>query len=60
MTQDKADKIKELLKEVHKLMKELNIPDEILEREVSATGNSAHVCIPKKYLGKKVIVILRR
>lgn len=58
--EEKADKIKELLKEIQRIMKELNIPDEVLDRVVLPSGNSAHVFIPKKYLNKKVIVIIRK
>jgi putative transposon-encoded protein len=31
---------------------------EILEKEVTAHGNGAKVLIPKKYLGKKVMVVI--
>ncbi|GAH17688.1 unnamed protein product [marine sediment metagenome] len=56
----KTEQIKNLLEEIEKIMKELNIPDEIIEREVLATGNSAHITIPKKHLNKKAIVIINK
>jgi len=32
--------------------------DEILEREVTAYGNSCHIPVPSKHLGKRVKVII--
>jgi len=58
--ESKADKLKILLQEVEKLMKELNIPDEVLEKKITASGNSAHIVVPRKYLGKGAIVIVRK
>ena len=36
---------------------ELNETDEVLEREVKKFGNTSHVILPKKHLGKKAKVI---
>ena len=57
---NKAEEIKKLLEEIEKLMKDLNIPDEIIEKEITASGNSAHIVVPKKHLNKKAIVIIRK
>ena len=32
---------------------------EILDREVTKFGNSAHIPVPRKHLGKKVKVLIR-
>lgn len=32
--------------------------EEVLQREVSAYGNGAHVIVPKKHLGKDVVVLI--
>jgi len=36
----------------------LNIYDEILERKVSKLGNSGHISIPSKHIGKKARVLI--
>ena len=33
--------------------------DEILEREVKKFGNSAHIPVPSKHIGKKVKVLIK-
>lgn len=37
-----------------------NDVDEVLEREIVAIGNGAHINIPKKHLGKMARVIIKK
>lgn len=41
-------------------LKEIQNAGEILERNVVATGNGAHINIPLKHLGKKAKIILMK
>ena len=49
----KCDDLKEL-----DLIYEIMNSDEVLDRQVTAFGNSAHIPVPLKHLGKKTKVII--
>jgi putative transposon-encoded protein len=54
-------KIENLVKEIERienLMKALNVPETVLEKEVKVFGNGGHVVLPKQHLNKKVKVIV--
>lgn len=42
------------------LVSEVTNADEVLERTVTAYGNSAHIPVPSKHLGKTAKVIIRK
>jgi putative transposon-encoded protein len=56
----KVEKIKQLLAELQDEMDSLNIPDEILEKEITEFGNSAHIILPKDYAKKSAIIIVKK
>ncbi len=45
---------------IKKLMKTLEIPEEILEKEIKPFGNASHIILPKEYTSKKAKVIVTR
>lgn len=53
-----------MVKETKKLniekLEELLDADEVLERDVVAIGNGAHINIPLKHLGKKAKIIIKK
>lgn len=51
---------KVLESKIIEVMDELINAEEVLEREVVAVGNGAHINMPKKHLGKKVKVIIKK
>jgi putative transposon-encoded protein len=55
--------ITELIKkvtEINRIMKVLNIPEDILEKEIKPFGNASHIILPKEYKSKKAKVIIKR
>lgn len=54
------DKIKKLLEELEEEMRELGIPEEILEKDVKPFGNASHVILPKGCSNKKVKIIIEK
>ena len=52
--------ISKLLKELQGEMKKLNIPEEVLDREIKPFGNASHIILPEKYKGKKAKVIIKK
>ncbi len=57
------EKINELIKSlvaINSLLKSLNIPQEILEKEIKPFGNASHIILPKEYTSKKAWVIIGR
>ncbi len=53
-------KIKGLHEEVNDVLKEYLEADEILERTVTKFGNSGHIPIPSKHIGKKAKIIIKK
>lgn len=54
------EKIKGCLKTVEDLMKQLNYPEKIIEKEIKPFGNSCHMVLPKKYQNKKASIIIKK
>ena len=46
------------IQEIDVLMKEIGVPEEVLEREVKVFGNGGHIVLPKQHLNKKVKIIV--
>ena len=56
-------KIEEMIKSlaiINNSMKALNIPENILEKEIKPFGNASHIILPKEYTQKKARVIIKR
>lgn len=56
-------KINELIKSImiiKGIMKALNVPEEILEKEIKPFGNASHIILPKEYTSKKAKIIVKR
>ena len=56
-------KINELVKNlvvINNIMKTLNVPEEVLEKEIKPFGNASHIILPKEYTRKKAKVIVKR
>ncbi len=45
------------IKNLKKQLDEMNI-DEVIRGEIKAFGTSAHINLPKKHIGKKIIVLV--
>ena len=63
LNRKEKEKINELVKSmitINSLMKTLNIPEEILEKEIKPFGNASHIILPKEYTNKKARVIIGR
>lgn len=57
------EKINELIRSIisiNNLMKSLNIPKEVLEKEIKPFGNASHIILPKEYTSKKARIIIGR
>jgi putative transposon-encoded protein len=46
--------------EINNIMKALNVPEDIIEKEVKPFGNASHIILPKEYKSRKAKVIIRR
>lgn len=57
---NKIDRVKKLLKEINKLIEGLNIPSQVIEKEIKRFGNSAHIPLQKRYIGHKAIIIIKK
>ncbi len=59
----KKKKIDELIKSliiINNAMKALDVPQEIIEKEIKPFGNASHIILPKEYNNKKAKVIIKR
>ena len=52
--------ISTLMEDLNKEMKKSQIPEEIMEKEITEFGNSAHIVMPKEYANKKAIVVVKK
>ena len=52
-------KLQEDVMTAYDTMKKI-IPEKVIEKEVTAFGNSAHIVVPKEYAKKKAIVIIKK
>lgn len=57
---DKTEKIKKLIEELNQEMKELSIPEQVIEREIKPFGNASHIILPKEFEKKKAIIIIKK
>ncbi len=48
------------IRRINEDMKKLNVPEEVLDREVKPFGNASHIILPEKYKGKKAKVIIKK
>lgn len=48
------------LNNIQVVMRELSIPQEVLEKEIKTFGNASHIILPKEYADKKAIVIIKK
>ncbi len=58
MTTNKVEVLVNQIKKINDLMRELDVPEQVLEREVKVFGNGSHVVLPKQHLNKKVRIIV--
>jgi|GEM_PF-2815826 len=56
----KISKLVKSLIAIKSIMKTLDVPEEVLEREIKPFGNASHIILPKEYTSKKAKVIVRR
>jgi putative transposon-encoded protein len=54
------DELAKRITEINKIMGMLNVPEEIIEKEIKPFGNASHIILPKKYKSRKVKVIIKR
>ena len=48
------------MQQLHDHMKRADVPQEIMEKEITGFGNSAHIIMPKEYEGKKALIIVKK
>ncbi len=53
-------KLTEGIKEIQEVMKILDVPEEVLDRDIKPFGNASHIILPEKYKGKKAKVIIKK
>jgi putative transposon-encoded protein len=51
-------KLNEGLNSIRKAMKELEIPEQVLEKDIKPFGNASHIILPKEYSNNKAKVII--
>ena len=62
LNKKEKDQINELVKgiiAIKKSMRNLGIPEGILEKEVKPFGNASHIILPKEYTSKKAKIIIK-
>ena len=52
--------LNESMKIIEENMKTLNIPEEILDREIKPFGNASHIILPKEYSNKQAKIIIKK
>lgn len=55
-----TESLVENLKNIQTTMKELDVPEEVLERDIKQFGNASHIILPKEYANKKAKVIIKK
>jgi len=48
------------IKTINSLLKSLNVPEKILEREIKPFGNAGHIILPKDLTNKRAKVIINK
>jgi len=59
-TEKLAKNLNEGIKNIQEVMKKLEIPEEVTEKEIKPFGNASHIILPKEYANKKAIVIIKK
>ena len=49
-----------VLNDVHNHLKEIDIPDIALDKDIIQFGNSAHIILPRKYINKAATVVIKK
>ena len=63
MESNSKKRIDELIKSliiINNAMKALDVPQEVIEKEIKPFGNASHIILPKEYNKKKAKVIIKR
>lgn len=53
------DKLQKEVKKAYNTMKNI-VPESIEKTEIKSFGNASHIILPKKYKGKKAIIIIKK
>ena len=48
------------MNEINEEMRNFNVPEEILDREIKPFGNASHIILPKEFANKKAKVIIKK
>jgi len=59
-TEGKVVDLTDVATSLIEMANELSQADEVLEREVTAYGNSGHIPIPSKHIGKRAKIIIKK
>ncbi len=57
--QENLKRLTQGLEQVRKAMKELDLPEDILEKEIKPFGNASHIILPKEYANNKAKIIIK-
>jgi len=55
-----TNKLQKLMNEINEEMRNFNVPEEILDREIKPFGNASHIILPKEFANKKAKVIIKK
>lgn len=58
MNEKKIENLVKGIKKIDSMMKQVGVPEDVLEREVKVFGNGGHIVLPKQHLNKKVKIIV--
>lgn len=58
MENKQIEKLNREIGKIRSILSDLNVSEEILEREVKIFGNGAHIVLPKHHVNKKVKIIV--
>ena len=56
----KLERLNNCLKTIDKIMKQLNVPEEVIEKDIKPFGNASHMILPKQYQNKKATILIRK
>ena len=57
---ENTDKLKKLMEDINEEMRNFNVPEELLERDIKPFGNASHIILPKEFANKKAKVIIKK
>jgi putative transposon-encoded protein len=58
--QENLKRLTQGLEQIRKAMKELDLPEDVLEKEIKPFGNASHIILPKEYANNKAKIIIKR